>query len=140
MILTVKNLQKKLTVEVKILRRIARKLLLPKYASKTAEIAVLLVDDKIMKELNLLYSGQTRTTDVLSFDGSANPKELRLDIAISTDAAIRNAEIFKTSAFYEVYLYLAHGLLHSLGYNDDTPKKRALMQKKAETILKYVYR
>jgi len=52
------------------------------------------------------------------------------DIVISTDTAVRNARIFKTNRFYELHLYLVHGLLHLLGYDDSNRKQIQLMRRK----------
>jgi rRNA maturation RNase YbeY len=57
------------------------------------------------------------------------------DIVVSVDMAIHNASLFKTTPLYELCLYVIHGALHLLGYEDRTIKGRKLMQLKAETIL-----
>ena len=93
------------------------------------------MSDEQIRQLNLFYLGRYCTTDVISFDILNRKKELVADIAISTDTAARNAKIFKTSCQYELYLYLVHGILHLLGYDDNTIRKRDLMQKKTQTIL-----
>ena len=64
------------------------------------------------------------------------PDKLFADIVISTDRAISNAKIFKTSPLYELYLYVVHGVLHILGYDDKTKKDRLLMRKREESLLK----
>ena len=58
------------------------------------------------------------------------PGQMFADIVISTDTAIRNAKIFKTTQLNELYLYVVHGVLHLLGYDDRTQKQRQIMQKK----------
>ena len=98
-----------------------------------AEITLCLVNDPKIRGLNLKYLGEDIPTDVLAFDATG-------DIVISTDTAIRNAAIYKTSPVYETYLYVVHGVLHLLGYDDRNPKGRKLMDNKAKTILKnYVH-
>ncbi|KPK97483.1 MAG: hypothetical protein AMJ95_08760 [Omnitrophica WOR_2 bacterium SM23_72] len=77
--------------------------------------------------MNLRFLHKNQPTDVLAFDSG--------EIVVSTDAAIRNAKIFKTEPLYELYLYVVHGLLHILGFKDRTQKQRAHMQQKAEQIL-----
>ena len=52
------------------------------------------------------------------------------DIMISTDQAILQARSFKTTPGYELLLYVAHGLLHILGFNDHSPEQIKLMRKK----------
>jgi len=75
--------------------------------------------------LNLKFLHKNWPTDVLAFCDRASS-----DIVISTDTAIRNAKIFKTSRVYELQLYLVHGLLHLLGYDHANPRQRQIMRQK----------
>jgi len=77
---------------------------------------------------------------VIAFDLSLDKKKILADIAISTDTAIRQAKIFKTSPLYETYLYVVHGVLHIIGYRDATFKQRKLMDEKAHYILEKLQR
>jgi len=61
--------------------------------------------------------------------------ELCADIIVSTDTAVRNAKAYKTSASYELNLYVVHGMLHFLGYDDKTARDRKKMDKKAAQYL-----
>jgi len=82
-----------------------------------------------------MYLGRDAATDVIAFDLSSDKKEFFADLAISTDTAKRNAGIFKTTPLYEVYLYVVHGLLHLLGYDDNTAKQKKLMENRSNQIL-----
>ncbi|MFA4842311.1 MAG: rRNA maturation RNase YbeY [Candidatus Omnitrophota bacterium] len=86
----------------------------------------LFVNDKGIREFNLKYLGRDCPTDVIAFDTG--------DIVISSDAAVRNARTFKTSPVHELYLYVIHGLLHLLGYNDTNKKDRKVMHKREEEL------
>lgn len=99
-----------------------------------------MVDDRQIRKLNLRYRGCGAATDVLSFDYSENKREISADIVVSTQTALRNARIFKTTPLYEMYLYIIHGLLHILGYDDETAKQKKIMSDKSEQILKTVTR
>ncbi|MDD4953877.1 MAG: rRNA maturation RNase YbeY [Candidatus Omnitrophica bacterium] len=132
---TVKNLQDKIPLYPKRIKKAILNVLSKEGIKKSGEITVCFVDDNKIKELNKEYSGQAFPTDVLAFDYSKNTSEISADIAVSTETAIRQSKIFKTTPLYEVYLYLIHGVLHLLGYDDDTLRKQARMQKRAEAIL-----
>ena len=67
---------------------------------------------------------------MLAFDLSPEPCYLEADIIVSSDTAIRNAKEYKTSPEHELKLYVIHGVLHLLGYDDHTNKERLLMRKK----------
>ncbi|MFH0935939.1 MAG: rRNA maturation RNase YbeY [Candidatus Omnitrophota bacterium] len=137
MTITIKNLQNKIHIRPKRIKQIILKVLAAETVKKPAQINVCFVGDSCIKELNRAYLKKDSPTDVLAFDMSAPPDagSISADIVVSTETAVRNAGIFKTSKIFEAYLYLVHGVLHILGYRDDNPKGKKLMQDKAEEIL-----
>lgn len=140
--IAVKNLQKKLRFSDKISRNIGKLLrfcLTLKKEKKSSEITVCIVDNRRIKRLNQKYHNSNQPTDVITFDLSRDNKEdIFTDIIISAEMALSNAKFYKTSPFYELYLYAAHGILHLLGYNDKTKEQRKIMDKKAKYILNRV--
>lgn len=93
-------------------------------------MSIVFVTDAQIRVLNKKFHHADNATDVLTFDLG-----VEADVVISADTAIRNAKVFKTTPEYELYLYVIHGILHLLGYNDAAKAQRARMQKIAETIL-----
>jgi rRNA maturation RNase YbeY len=103
------------------------------------EVTLAFVDDDQMRELNGRYRGKDRTTDVLSF-GEALPSGVRGhealshiaagpdgvaslgDVVVSGAVAARQARRRRWPLASEVAFLAAHGLLHLLGYEDETPK------------------
>jgi len=95
------------------------------------------IDDAQMRVLNARHRGKDRTTDVLSFGqelggakGEAAVKRLRRDpdgaldlgdIVISAAQAERQARRRKHGIVREIAFLAAHGALHLLGYEDETP-------------------
>lgn len=136
--ISIKNLQTKLPVSPAALLKIKKamlRVLSQEGVKKPGEIAVCILNDEEIKELNLNYLGKNIPTDVIAFDLSGKNKTVLADIAVSADTAIRNAGIFKTSPLYELYLYIIHGLLHILGYDDARKKEKLIMRKKEEFLL-----
>lgn len=88
--------------------------------------------DAKIRELNKKYHHSDCPTDVLTFDLSDPRKrnDLSSDIIVSADTALRNAKIYKTSADFELNLYVVHGALHISGFDDLTKKQAKLMRKK----------
>ena len=84
------------------------------------------------------YLGKNNPTDVIAFDVAEpkRPDKIFADIVISTDRAIDNAGAFHTTPYFELYLYVIHGVLHILGYDDKTKKDKLLMRKKETHLLK----
>ena len=133
--INITSAQGSIKVSPKEVRRLVRKTLFLENNCSPGEINIILIDDAQMKELNLLYSGRFLATDVISFDDSINSREILADIAVSTQTALRQARVFRTTPVHEVYLYIIHGLLHLLGYDDKGPRQRRVMNKRAEYIL-----
>ena len=135
--ITIKNLQKKIPISSSISERIKKavlKTLSLKGTKLSGEMTVCFVNDEKIRQLNLKYSGKNNPTDVMVFDISESKEETLADIVISIDTAIRNAKIFRTHPLYEVYLYVVHGVLHILGYDDKNKKDRLIMHKKEKYI------
>jgi rRNA maturation RNase YbeY len=92
--------------------------------------------------LNVKYLRKNSATDVIAVDFTGKFKGLSYllaEIFVSTDTAIANARIFKTSPLYEIYLYLIHGALHLLGYDDKTARQKQIMRKKEKEILRKLF-
>jgi probable rRNA maturation factor len=102
------------------------------------ELSVLLVGDRAIRSLNRRWRALDRATDVLSFPLGMSPGSGPLlgDVVISMDTAARRARAERRDAGLELDRYLAHGLLHLLGYDHERPGDAARMAKKEENLLK----
>lgn len=98
------------------------------------EVSVVLCDDAFIQSLNAEYRGQDRPTDVLSF--AQNDLDLLGDIVISLPTAARQAQAAGWTLESEVALLGIHGLLHLLGYDDETEAGAREMQAKTEAALR----
>jgi probable rRNA maturation factor len=94
----------------------------------SAEISVAVVPDEEIHELNRRYLAHDEPTDVLSFVLDRTGDRLHGEIVISADTAIRSAPGFGWPAADELRLYLLHGVLHLVGYDDTTEDARIAMQ------------
>jgi probable rRNA maturation factor len=86
------------------------------------EVHLLLADDAALRRLNKLFRGVDKTTDVLSFPAAENGTGVAGDLAISLDAAQRQAAEFGHSLQDEVHVLMLHGLLHLAGFDHETDK------------------
>ena len=93
------------------------------------------VNDKLMRRYNRQYHKSDYPTDVLSFCLSEDPDYILGEIIISTDTAKYNSRIYKTNPIKELNLYVIHGILHILGYDDLSPEDRKVMRKKEKYYL-----
>lgn len=126
---TIKNLQNKLPIRPAKIKTLIRKILKGERVKIPGWINICFVSNPLIKKFNAKFLKSNQTTDVLAFN-SGNRKILLADIMISTDKAIQQARYFKTSAGYELLLYVAHGILHVLGFNDHSKAQIKLMRKK----------
>jgi len=88
-------------------------------AAARGEIAVALVSDIRIRELNRQYRRKDRVTDVLSFEPS--------DIVIAKGVARRQARAAGHSYATELKVLALHGLLHLLGYDHHAASDRGRM-------------
>ena len=130
----IKNLQKKLPIRGVKIKTLILRLFKAEGIKESGEINIFFVNDERIKKLNLKFLKINHSTDVLAFNLSQRKlnKILLADIIISTHTAISNARKFKTTPEYELRLYVIHGLLHILGYDDRNQDKRKLMRKKEQ--------
>ena len=113
---------------------------LAKLEISDAELSVALVGDTAIRRLNRTWRRLDRPTDVLSFPGgemlpgARGPRPLG-DIIISLDTAARAAKEQGRSVGEELDRYLAHGLLHLLGYHHPRAAEARRMAKLEESLL-----
>lgn len=136
-IVDIYNRQDKLKISKKRLREIV--LLFCKLeAIATNQVIVHLVDNREIMELHLKYFNDGDPTDCISFpiDSPYEDNCICLgEIFISTDVACEYANHNGIDPQKEVALYLIHGLLHLIGYKDDTAEERKAMTQKQNQLL-----
>lgn len=130
------------SVDVRALRRAALATLVHQ-GIEPVEVAVVIADNPSLQALNRRYRGVDAPTDVLAFpnvprgpfiDASDQPRYLG-DVIISYPRAEFQAAEAGHSTSAEMQLLVVHGMLHLLGYEDQTPDARVEMWSVQETIL-----
>lgn len=86
------------------------------------EVSVLLTGDERIRALNRDFRGKNQATDVLSFPPAPPFSEggQAGDLAISLDAALRQAVERGHTLQLEVQVLMLHGLLHLAGFDHET--------------------
>jgi len=101
------------------------------------KLSILLCDNAFIKKLNKKYFKKSSVTDVIAFPLADNLQPDYLgEVIVSVEEAVEVAKKIGCRWQDEVKLYLIHGILHLIGYDDRTNLKRALMEKKQEELLK----
>lgn len=100
------------------------------------DISIYVATDSEIRLLNRKFHGTNAVTDVLSFP--SNDPDYLGDVVASYDRARVQARQAHWRIAEELDLLIVHGVLHLLGYDDLTPRKRARMWKRQEEILRKV--
>ena len=101
-----------------------------------AVVTIAIVRDKTITELNKKFLKKTNTTDVISFDlTEPDDKSSIFDLVVNADEAARQAKTRNHSQNAELALYITHGLLHNLGFDDDNEENAQIMHKMEDDIL-----
>lgn len=117
------------------------------YGNPQYEVSIVITNDTQLHELNLLYRGVDRPTDVLSFslmepkiDGLPSSTQEILgaqigEVYISYQASQRQALTAGHDVTDELVFLAVHGVLHLLGYNDDTEEELAEMIRLGTSVI-----
>ncbi len=122
-------------------RAAARKI---RRAGYVVDIAI--VDDDRIRQLNRQFKKHDTTTDVLSFDLSDDSKEPDADSKVPTifelivngRMAQRQAKLRGHCPEAELALYITHGLLHCVGFDDSTRSEAGRMHQAEDEILQQI--
>ena len=100
-----------------------------------ANIGVAIVSDEAIHRFNCQYLQHDYPTDVLSFPLSAAGDPLEGEIAVSLDTAATQAASYGWNTADELLLYVIHGTLHLVGYDDKSETSAAEMRECETKIL-----
>jgi probable rRNA maturation factor len=104
--------------------------------AQLAEVDIAVVDDEQMANFHAEFLGSPEPTDVLSFDLSDDTVQgVAAQIVVSAETAARQGPLHGLSPRRELLLYVTHGLLHMLGYNDHGIRPAARMHAREDEIL-----
>jgi len=104
-------------------------------ANATVDIAI--VDNDRIRKLNSRFLNQKAATDCLAFDLSDGKDSHRwFELVVNGQRAISESAKRGHSAGAELALYVTHGLLHNLGFDDLLPLRAGKMHRLEDEILK----
>ncbi|MCX5642431.1 MAG: rRNA maturation RNase YbeY [Candidatus Omnitrophica bacterium] len=125
-----RNLQRKVKIDVKNLRRRINRAL--EFSGLSfRQLGVILVSDQKIIVYNRQFLGHNRPTDVLSFA----LEEAEGEILISAETAEAQAKELRHSLEEELLILAIHGFLHLAGYDDRKIKDRRVMFRETRRIL-----
>ncbi|MSQ90864.1 MAG: rRNA maturation RNase YbeY [Phycisphaerales bacterium] len=98
-------------------------------------VSLRVVRDDEMRRLHRAYSSDDTTTDVLTFVHGNAEEGLEVDIALCADEAARRSGELGHPLANELALYAVHGLLHAVGFHDQTAEESQQMHAHEDRIL-----
>ena len=131
--------------------RIIAEQFLRAYHQTDREVSVAIIGAAAMRRLNKQYRGIDQATDVLSFSAETKTKtKTKNSFPYLGEILINPTALKKAGAYDELigrqpleaifYFVLVHGLLHLLGWQDETEKERLKMVAEGKKFLAKVYR
>jgi rRNA maturation RNase YbeY len=158
------NRQRVRRVNLRRLRQVVSALLRETWPQGDFDLAIQVLAAAEMTRLNEAYLHHRGPTDVITFDYApgtgpgprtpdrrpsaalagrrphAYPGCLHGEIFVCLDEAVSQARRFHTTWQSELVRYIAHGLLHLLGYNDAHPRVRRRMKRAEDALLRRLAR
>lgn len=136
--INVTNEQKKVRIHLKRIKRAAERTLLKNRGG--GELNLLVTDDRRVAKLRWKHMKIKGPTDVMAFgmqEGKkiAGSQSVFGDVVLSAETAKQMAQKLGIGVQQEVERYAVHGILHLLGYRDDTPARARIMYERQEEIL-----
>jgi probable rRNA maturation factor len=133
-IVEIANLQKYYRIKSSNIKRAVKEVL--RKEGRDARLSIVLVDNSRIKELNKQYFNSDEVTDVISFPLSNNKNSLSGEVIVSVETAVDTAGKRNISVEGEIVLYILHGILHLLGYDDGNEGDARVMHEEESKILK----
>ncbi len=97
--------------------------------SPIEELTYIFCSDHSLLQINQQYLDHDYFTDVITFDYRDDPSDPIVgDIYLSIDRVADNSTQFNVSTQHELARVMVHGLLHLIGYADDSDEQKTRMR------------
>jgi rRNA maturation RNase YbeY len=149
---TILNRQRQFSVDLRRLREWVERVLTMQRCAD-AEVGIVFVNDRRMREYNRNYRHQDKPTNVLAFAlregeeqrlgisgtmqsiSSRDPLSPLGDVVISLATTAREAEEYRRPYEKHLLILLIHGLLHLMGYDHERSEPERLRMERRERVL-----
>jgi len=123
-------------VKLPLLKKLVRTVC-SRFKLRKAAVSIMLTDDDGIRRLNKKFLNHNCVTDCLSFDLSDADTNLpkSFDLVVNAERAVKEARLRGHCGQAELALYVTHGLLHNLGFDDSTPAGAKKMHDTEDQIL-----
>jgi rRNA maturation RNase YbeY len=104
--------------------------------AQVEKLSIILSDKFFLNKLKKDYFNQDHFTDVIAFNLEEKNNPIDGEVYISIDDVLENSIEYKENFNVEFKRILIHGILHLLGYIDDTIDKKKLMTDQENKYIK----
>jgi probable rRNA maturation factor len=119
--------QTTLAVDATRLRQAALRILAD-HGPSAVRLSIAVVDDPAIHALNRQYLQHDYPTDVLSFVLEREAGYLEGEVVVSSETAVTQATRYGLQPLDELLLYVVHGVLHLVGFDDKHAYARQQMR------------
>jgi probable rRNA maturation factor len=105
------------------------------------QISIAIVDNAKIRKINSQFLNRKSTCDCLSFDLSDDdgPRSSKLfELVVNGEMAVKEANLRGHPGEAELALYITHGLLHNLGFDDSGQSGAKKMHDTEDEILQQI--
>ncbi|MFA5251851.1 MAG: rRNA maturation RNase YbeY [Phycisphaerae bacterium] len=137
-VLIAKNF-KKINVSLPKLKKLV-KFTCNRFKLSKAAISIAIVGDAKIRKVNKKFLRKDHPTDCISFDLSESKKNSikSFELVVNGEMAVRYAKLLGHSGEAELALYITHGLLHNLGFDDSAKNQAEKMHNIEDQILQQI--
>jgi probable rRNA maturation factor len=121
-------------VDAERLREAVRRVL-SDHGKKKGSVSLAVVDDATIHEVNRRFLNHDEPTDVVTFVLEEGEGNIDGEIVLGADVAARVAAELHVAPADELLLYVIHGALHLVGYDDLSSEPRAEMRRQERAYL-----
>jgi probable rRNA maturation factor len=154
--ITINNEQRRIRLDEKKIESTTKRILKTLKLPPNASLSITFLRPSDIKRLNIEYFKKYRPTDVIAlgyaqgssiknynFYSRSNKKqgcykEYLGDVLICPSLALKNAKFYNKDFCSELTLYIIHGILHLLGYEDTTRRLARTMQQKEKGVFEII--
>ena len=126
------NRQKDLKISASAVKKLVR-IVLEKEKAVCGEISIYFVTERKISQLHQEFFQDPSSTDCISFPLEKHP--LSGEVFVCPQTALLYAKKRGLDPYGELSLYIIHGLLHLLGYDDLETQLRRIMRKKEKSCM-----
>ena len=99
------------------------------------EINIILTTDQNLREINRDYLKRDYYTDIITFNYTEN-QIVNGDLYVSLERVYENAKEYEQEQKTELLRVIIHGILHLIGYDDESQENKKMMREKENKYLK----